>query len=349
MASLAPLVLSLLCFLTYSAPTFQAYSPDYSTTPKITLKNIMNVVDSCWRTKSNWATNRRALADCAVGFGKDALGGKYGRTYVVTTSNDDPVNPKPGSLRYGVIQTQPLWIVFAKDMVVTLKNELIMNSFKTIDGRGAKVEIAYGPCITVQGISHVIIHGISIHDCKPGKGGNVRSTPTHIGKRRGCDEDAIAVFASSHVWIDHCFLARSADGLLDVTHASTAVTITNNYFSQHDKVMLLGHNDNFSADKNMRVTIAFNRFGAGLIERMPRVGYAHVANNRYDEWKMYAVGGSANPTIFSEGNYFIAPETSYAKQVTKREAGGSWNNWKWRSSGDVFKNGAFFVQSGFLL
>ncbi|KAB2597013.1 pectate lyase 2 [Pyrus ussuriensis x Pyrus communis] len=284
MASLAPHVLSLLCFLTYIAPTFQAYSPDYSTTPKITLKNIMNVVDSCWRTKSNWATNRRALADCAVGFGKDALGGKYG------------LNPKPGSLRYGVIQTQPLWIVFAKDMVITLKNELIMNSFKTIDGRGAKVEIAYGPCITV--------------------------TPTHIGKRRGCDGDAIAVFASSHVWIDHCFLARSADGLLDVTHASTAVTITNNYFSQHDKVMLL---------EKKRV----------------RFGYAHVANNRYDEWKMYAVGGSANPTIFSEGNYFIAPETSYAKQVTKREAGGSWNNWKWRSSGDVFKNGAFFVQSGY--
>jgi pectate lyase len=34
--------------------------------------------------------------------------------------------------------------------------------------------------------------------------------------------------------------------------------------------MLLGHNDKFTADKIMKVTIAFNRFGAGLIERMPR-------------------------------------------------------------------------------
>ncbi|XP_008224700.1 PREDICTED: putative pectate lyase 2 [Prunus mume] len=346
MASLSPLIL-LSCFLTYYiAPTSQAYSPGYYTT---TPKTTMNVVDSCWRSKSNWAINRRALANCAVGFGQDTVGGKYGSTYIVTNSYDDPINPQPGSLRYGVIQTQPLWIVFAKDMVITLKNELIMNSFKTIDGRGAKVEIAYGPCITVQGVSHVIIHGISIHDCKPGKGGNVRSTPTHVGHRRGCDGDGISIFASSHVWVDHCFLARSSDGLIDVTHASTAVTITNNYFSQHDKVMLLGHNDNFSADKGMKVTIAFNRFGAGLIERMPRVrfGYAHVANNRYDEWKMYAVGGSANPTIFSEGNYFIAPDTAYAKQVTKRESGGRWNNWKWRSSRDVFKNGAFFVQSGY--
>jgi pectate lyase len=48
-----------------------------------------------------------------------------------------------------------------------------------------------------------------------------------------------------------------------------------------------------------------------------RFGYAHVANNKYEEWRMYAVGGSSNPTIFSEGNYFVAPNLSSAKQVTK--------------------------------
>ena len=34
--------------------------------------------------------------------------------------------------------------------------------------------------------------------------------------------------------------------------------------------MLLGHNDNFTADKIMRITIAFNHFGADLVQRMPR-------------------------------------------------------------------------------
>lgn len=34
--------------------------------------------------------------------------------------------------------------------------------------------------------------------------------------------------------------------------------------------MLLGHNDKFFADKIMKVTVAFNRFGKGLVERMPR-------------------------------------------------------------------------------
>lgn len=213
-------------------PTLQAYY-DYSSTTR------MNTIDSCWRSDPNWAKNRQALADCAVGFGSDATGGKCGPIYVVTSPSDDPVNPKPGTLRYGVIQTKPLWIVFTRDMVIRLKNELIMNSFKTIDGRGAKVEIAYGPCITIQNVDHVIIHGISIHDCKPGKSGLVRSSPSHVGHRQGSDGDAISIFASSHVWVDHCYLAQSADGLIDVIHASTAVTISNNYFSQHDKVCTL--------------------------------------------------------------------------------------------------------------
>ncbi|OVA03408.1 Pectate lyase/Amb allergen [Macleaya cordata] len=348
----SPLLFTFL--LTFCASTLPVYSQGntYSTTSSYGSKSgnkLKNKIDSCWRSDPNWASNRRALADCAVGFGKAALGGKYGAIYVVTNPSDDPVNPKPGSLRYGVIQTKPLWIIFAKDMVITLRNELIMNSFKTIDGRGAKVEIAYGPCITIQGVSNIIIHGISIHDCKPGNDGLVRSTPMHVGHRHGSDGDAIVIFASSNVWIDHCFLSRSSDGLIDVIHASTAVTISNNFFSQHDKVMLFGHKDSFTEDKVMKVTVVFNHFGPGLVQRMPRVrlGYAHIANNKYDSWGKYAIGGSANPTIFSEGNNFVAPDNSNAKVVTEREGDAyGWKNWKWRSSKDQFKNGAYFVQSG---
>lgn len=45
------------------------------------------------------------------------------------------------------------------------------------------------------------------------------------------------------------------------------------------------------------------------------MGYAHVANNRYDAWEMYAIGGSSNPTILSEGNYYFAPNDPDLKQV----------------------------------
>ncbi|XP_039016502.1 probable pectate lyase 16 [Hibiscus syriacus] len=326
-------LLSLLLFkLAFSSPHGNAstFIP-YNTSTTASMK-LMNIIDSCWRT-INWATNLEALADCSVGFGKASIGGKYGPIYLVTNPYDDPVDPAPGTLRFGVIQSSPLWIIFSTDMVITLKNELIVNSYKTIDGRGVNVEIAYGPCITIHGVTDVIIHGISIHDCKPGTAGS--------------DGDAISIYSSSNVWIDHCYLSSSTDGLIDVIHASTDVTISNNYFAEHDKVMLLGHSDDFIADEVMKVTVVFNRFGEGLIERMPRVriGYAHVANNRYDEWKMYAIGGSANPTIFSEGNYFIASDDPGSKEVTKRETN-NWESWRWQSSRDVFINGAYFVPSG---
>lgn len=34
--------------------------------------------------------------------------------------------------------------------------------------------------------------------------------------------------------------------------------------------MLLGHSDSYVRDKQMQVTIAYNHFGAGLMQRMPR-------------------------------------------------------------------------------
>lgn len=65
------------------------------------------------------------------------------------------------------------------------------------------------------------------------------------------------------------------------------------------------------------MTIAFNRFGEGLVQRMPRIrrGYVHVVNNDYYEWKMYAIGGSAGPTVNSEGNRYTAPTDPSAKEV----------------------------------
>lgn len=44
-----------------------------------------------------------------------------------------------------------------------------------------------------------------------------------------------------------------------------------------------------------------------------RHGKFHVVNNNYQGWGMYAIGGSENPTINSEGNRFFAPNE--AKEV----------------------------------
>uniref|UniRef100_A0A0D6R4W7 Pectate lyase n=1 Tax=Araucaria cunninghamii TaxID=56994 RepID=A0A0D6R4W7_ARACU len=310
-----------------------------------------NPIDDCWRCDPHWERNRKRLADCGMGFGRNAIGGKNGRFYVVTDPrDDDPVNPRPGTLRHAVIQSEPLWIIFAGHMLIQLKEELIMNSYKTIDGRGANVHIAYGPCITVQYVTNIIIHGIHIHHCRPAGNAMVRSSPTHYGWRTISDGDGVSIFGARDIWVDHCSLSRCADGLIDAVMASTAITISNNHFAHHNEVMLLGHSDSYNQDKIMQVTIAFNHFGAGLMQRMPRCrhGYFHVVNNDYTHWEMYAIGGSAAPTINSQGNRYLAPTNPFAKEVTKRvdTDNGKWKNWNWRSQGDLMLNGAFFTPSG---
>ncbi|KAK2992502.1 hypothetical protein RJ640_005649 [Escallonia rubra] len=123
----------------------------------------------------------------------------------------------PTTQNHVAIQSQPLWIVFEKAMVLTLKNELMVNSYKSLDGRGAKVAIANGPCQQ----SNMALLG---------------SSPQHVAHSDGSGGDAITVSASSNIWIDHCSLAHCNDGLVAITNASTAITVPNNYFKQHNKV-----------------------------------------------------------------------------------------------------------------
>ncbi|MQL70619.1 hypothetical protein Taro_002946 [Colocasia esculenta] len=310
-----------------------------------------NPIDRCWRCQKNWMRRRKRLAGCALGFGRKTTGGKKGPYYVVTDASDnDLVNPKPGTLRHAVIQDGPLWITFARDMIIRLSEELMVNSNKTIDGRGAKVHIANGAGFTLQFVDNVIIHGLFIHDIKAGNGGMIRDSPTHYGLRTRSDGDGISIFGSTNIWIDHNSMSKCSDGIIDAINASTAITISNNHFTDHDEVMLFGAHDHNSADSIMQVTVAFNHFGKRLRQRMPRCrwGFFHVVNNDYTHWEMYAVGGSQHPVIISEGNRYIAPPDINAKQVTKRDYATEteWKSWTWRSVGDLMMNGAFFVQSG---
>ncbi|CAE6470389.1 unnamed protein product, partial [Rhizoctonia solani] len=73
------------------------------------------------------------------------------------------------------------------------------------------------------------------------------------------------------------------DGLLDVTHGSTFVSITNSNLHDHFKASLVGHSDNNeSEDKKITVTYALNKF-SNLNSRMPsfRFGTGHLFNNYF--------------------------------------------------------------------
>ncbi|KAG6492431.1 hypothetical protein ZIOFF_047394 [Zingiber officinale] len=199
-----------------------------------------NPIDRCWRCRSDWSKNRKLMAKCAKGFGRHTTGGLDGRFYIVTNpADDDMVNPKKGTLRWGVIQDRPLWIVFASDMIIRLNEELIVNSNKTIDGRGYNVRIVGGASMMLQFIHNVIITNLHIHDIVPGDGGMIRDSETHYGFRTRSDGDGISIFGSSNIWIDHVSMANCGDGLIDAIMGSTAITISNSHFTQHNDRIIL--------------------------------------------------------------------------------------------------------------
>ncbi|PSS28711.1 Pectate lyase [Actinidia chinensis var. chinensis] len=310
-----------------------------------------NPIDRCWRCRPDWMKNRKRLADCVIGFGRNTSGGRDGAFYLVSDPSDnDMVNPKPGTLRHAVTRKEPLWIIFDRSMNIRLNQELIMTSNKTIDARGANVHIAYGAGITIQYVQNVIIHGLHIHDIVPGSGGMIRDSEDHFGFRTRSDGDGISIFGGVNIWIDHVSMSNCSDGLIDAIMGSTGITISNCHFTRHNEVMLFGANDSHTIDEIMQITVAFNHFGQGLVQRMPRCrfGFVHVVNNDYTHWLMYAIGGSSHPTIISQGNRFIAPPDPNAKQVTKRDYATTdeWSKWQWRSEGDLMMNGAFFLESG---
>ncbi|KAG8762324.1 hypothetical protein FRC11_009849 [Ceratobasidium sp. 423] len=102
--------------------------------------------------------------------------------------------------------------------------------------------------------------------------------------------DAIGIQASTKVWVDHLDLSSDQDhdkdyydGLLDITHGSTYVTVTNSVLHNHWKASLVGHSDsNEDEDKTITVTYALNKW-YNLNSRLPsfRFGTGHIFNNYY--------------------------------------------------------------------
>ncbi|GAB2289582.1 hypothetical protein Dimus_023891 [Dionaea muscipula] len=198
-----------------------------------------------------------------------------------------------------------------KSMVIRLSQELIMASDKTVDGRGVEVHIQ----------------------------GGAGSLYSLFWTSDESDGDWVSIFGSSNIRVDHLSMRNCYDGLADAVTGSTAIT-----------VMLFGATNGYTQDETMQITVAFNHFDEGLVQRMPRCryGFVHVVNNDYSHWHEYAIGGSQHPTIISQGNRFIAPQNPFAKQVTMRAYAprSEWKNWLWTSEDDLLLNGAFFVESG---
>ncbi len=127
-----------------------------------------------------------------------------------------------------------------------------------------------------------------------------------------------------HVWVDHCTMHETRDGLVDPTRNARFVTISYCHFHYQKTAVLIGSSDSDSAavsaqsntnkmDWHYTVTLHHN-YWQNVYERCPRVrfGAVHVFNNYYDNNPNYAIGRGDLSNIYSEANYFLNTHDAFA-------------------------------------
>jgi pectate lyase len=139
------------------------------------------------------------------------------------------------------------------------------------------------------------------------------------GSVSGVDGAAIQLSDAHHVWIDHCDLLDSADGLLQVVHGSDFVSVSFTKFrftpntpdEKHRFACLIGHSDAEEARAedtgHLKVTLHHNWWADSIRQRAPRVrfGDVHLFNNYYSSaGNDYSVWAALGSRVLLENNYF---------------------------------------------
>ncbi len=184
-----------------------------------------------------------------------------------------------------------------------------VKSNKTIVGAGSGAYLNFG--LYLRG-SNIIIKNLDIMN-----GG------FEAGDSEGLDAVTFAQDVH-HVWVDHCTMHETRDGLVDPTRNARFVTISYNYFHYQKTAVLIGSSDSDSAAKSAQsntdkslwhytVTVHHN-YWQNVYERAPRVrfGAVHVYNNYYDNNPNYAIGRGDRANIYSEANYFLNTHDAFA-------------------------------------
>lgn len=165
-----------------------------------------------------------------------------------------------------------------------LQDQITIGSNKTIIGAGAGKALN-GICLDISHQSNIILRNISL-------------TKGRV--------DGISMRTCHHVWIDHCDLSNSYDGLLDFTVASNYMTVSWTKLHDHDKVSITNsgtaHYEDYGKE---RVTFAHCWF-ANNVQRNPRIGYGlmHIYNCYWTDISSYCIGFHSQAQVLSEYNYF---------------------------------------------
>ncbi|KAF8640244.1 hypothetical protein AX16_010139 [Volvariella volvacea WC 439] len=133
-----------------------------------------------------------------------------------------------------------------------------------------------------------------------------------INKVRG--NDAITIQRADHIWIDHNEFYSDTDhgfdyydGQLDLTHAVDWVTVSWNYFHDHYKCSLIGHDAGNAAEDTgkFHITYHHNRWN-NIHTRTPAMRFSrvHSYNNLFDNIIAQGIHTRSYAQVLIEGNVF---------------------------------------------
>ncbi|GAA2624073.1 pectate lyase family protein [Paractinoplanes durhamensis] len=207
--------------------------------------------------------------------------------------------------------------------MITIAGMYTVASNKTILGSGASSGVTGGG-FNLSGVKNVIIRNLVF---------------------KNASDDSINVQSgTTNVWIDHNDLSNGYDGLIDIKRGSDFITVSWNHLHDHDKSMLLGHDDANGAQDigHLRVTYVHNWFD-GTNQRHPRVRFGnpvHVLNNYYSNIGSYGVGSAMNAGVFVERNYFENVAKPTITTVAESDPGNLkvLNNYKVNSGTEEVRN-----------
>lgn len=269
-----------------------------------------------------WSFRPRRLAfPDAEGYGKYAIGGRGGAVYHVTSLDDDPTNPQPGTFRYGITQVHvPRTIVFDVAGTIYLKSRLTCSD----------------PYVTIAG------------QTAPGRGIMLRGAPfgmasdgitRFIRMRRGHildDDDAnrgldgLGMAGNNHSIMDHCsiswtidegFSSRGAKNItLQRTLISEALNIAGhpNYAAgtAHGYAATIGGGENGGQGSSFHHNLLAHNEGrnwsmsGGLDGAGYYDGHHDMFNNVCYNWGNRATDGGTHEGQFVANYYKMGPATT---------------------------------------
>lgn len=213
------------------------------------------------------------LGQCGV------TGGAGGQVVHVSTRAD--------FVRY-ISGSTPYIIVLDADIIgggmQDLQDEVSIGSNKTVIGSGSGKALK-GICIDAKDQGNLIFRNISLTKGRT---------------------DGMSFRHCHHVWVDHCDLSDSYDGLLDFTLASDYLTVSWTKIHNHDKVSIVNSGTCHYEDYGKEHATYAHCWFSDNVQRNPRIGYgkAHVYNCYWTNISSYCIGVHSQGQVLSEYNYF---------------------------------------------